>query len=44
MAHDEQLWLTPRLQTAAALCNQPPAASDTPLLQGADLGTCHCVS
>ncbi|EPR1082420.1 hypothetical protein, partial [Salmonella enterica] len=21
MAHDEQLWLTPRLQKAAALCN-----------------------
>ncbi|MCV2963477.1 hypothetical protein OHF12_26305, partial [Escherichia coli] len=25
MAHDEQLWLTPRLQKAAALCNQTPA-------------------
>ncbi|WP_250135002.1 hypothetical protein, partial [Escherichia coli] len=24
MAHDEQ-WLTPRLQTAATLCNQTPA-------------------
>ncbi|WP_254866431.1 hypothetical protein, partial [Salmonella enterica] len=24
MAHDEQLWLTPRLQKAAALCNQTP--------------------
>ncbi|MFR0314811.1 hypothetical protein ACLHY6_27680, partial [Escherichia coli] len=23
MAHDEQ-WLTPRLQTAATLCNQTP--------------------
>ncbi|EBO0403207.1 ethanolamine utilization protein EutJ, partial [Salmonella enterica] len=27
MAHDEQLWLTPRLQKAAVLCNQTPAAS-----------------
>ncbi|ECE3884395.1 ethanolamine utilization protein EutJ, partial [Salmonella enterica] len=27
MAHYEQLWLTPRLQKAAALCNQTPAAS-----------------
>lgn len=26
MAHDEQ-WLTPRLQTAATLCNQTPAAT-----------------
>ncbi|KJT49305.1 ethanolamine utilization protein EutJ, partial [Salmonella enterica subsp. enterica serovar Heidelberg str. 579083-19] len=39
MAHDEQLWLTPRLQKAAALCNQTPAASDTPLWLGVDLGT-----
>ncbi|EBJ8374368.1 ethanolamine utilization protein EutJ, partial [Salmonella enterica] len=38
MAHYEQLWLTPRLQKAAALCNQTPAASDTPLWLGIDLG------
>lgn len=38
MAHDEQLWLTPRLQKAAALCNQTPAASDAPLWLGVDLG------
>ncbi|EBC5226128.1 ethanolamine utilization protein EutJ, partial [Salmonella enterica subsp. enterica serovar Infantis] len=44
MAHDEQLWLTPRLQKAAALCNQTPAASDTPLWLGVDLGTCNVVS
>lgn len=44
MAHDEQLWLTPRLQKAAALCNQTPAASDTPLWLGIDLGTCDVVS
>ncbi len=44
MAHDEQLWLTPRLQKAAALCNQTPAASDTPLWLGVDLGTCDVVS
>lgn len=44
MAHDEQLWLTPRLQKAAALCNQTPAASDAPLWLGVDLGTCDVVS
>ncbi|EDT2935998.1 ethanolamine utilization protein EutJ, partial [Salmonella enterica subsp. enterica serovar Thompson] len=44
MAHDEQLWLTPRLQKAAALCNQTPAASDTPLWLSVDLGTCDVVS
>ncbi|WP_259341259.1 ethanolamine utilization protein EutJ, partial [Salmonella enterica] len=44
MAHDEQLWLTPRLQKAAALCNQTLAASDAPLWLGVDLGTCDVVS
>lgn len=44
MAHDEQLWLTTRLQKAAALCHQTPAASDTPLWLGVDLGTCDVVS
>ena len=44
MAHDEQLWLTPRLQKAATLCNQTPAASDSPLWLGVDLGTCDVVS
>lgn len=29
---------------AAALCNQTPAASDTPLWLGVDLGTCDVVS
>lgn len=33
MAHDEQ-WLTPRLQTAATLCNQTPAATESPLWLG----------
>ncbi|ECC9152734.1 ethanolamine utilization protein EutJ [Salmonella enterica subsp. salamae] len=44
MAHDEQLWLTPRLQKAAALCHPTPVASDTPLWLGVDLGTCDVVS
>ncbi|EDW0215010.1 molecular chaperone [Salmonella enterica subsp. enterica] len=44
MAHDEQLWLTPRLQKAAAMCNQTLAASDAPLWLGVDLGTCDVVS
>ncbi|EBE8468759.1 ethanolamine utilization protein EutJ, partial [Salmonella enterica] len=44
MAHDEQLWLTPRLQKAAALCNQTLAASDASLWLGVDLGTCDVVS
>ena len=44
MAHDEQRWLTPRLQKAAALCNQTPAASESPLWLGVDLGTCDVVS
>ncbi|EAB1655740.1 ethanolamine utilization protein EutJ [Salmonella enterica subsp. diarizonae] len=44
MAHDEQLWLTARLQKAAALCHQTPVASDTPLWLGVDLGTCDVVS
>lgn len=35
MAHDEQ-WLTPRLQTAATLCNQTPAATESPLWLGVD--------
>lgn len=43
MAHDEQ-WLTPRLQTAATLCNQTPAATESPLWLGVDLGTCDVVS
>ncbi|WP_149448840.1 ethanolamine utilization protein EutJ, partial [Escherichia coli] len=43
MAHDEQ-WLTPRLQTAATLCNQTPAATESPLWLGGDLGTCDVVS
>ena len=42
MAHDEQ-WLTPRLQTAATLCNQTPAATESPLWLGVDLGTCDVV-
>lgn len=33
MAHDEQ-WLTPRLQTAATLCNQTPTATESPLWLG----------
>ncbi len=33
MAHDEQ-WLTPHLQTAATLCNQTPAATESPLWLG----------
>lgn len=44
MAHDEQQWLTPRLQKAAALCNQTPAKSDSSLWLGVDLGTCDVVS
>ncbi len=44
MAHDEQRWLTPRLQKAAALCNQTPANSGSPLWLGVDLGTCDVVS
>ena len=44
MAHDEQRWLTPRLQKAAALCNQTPALSGSPLWLGVDLGTCDVVS
>ncbi|MBJ9170138.1 ethanolamine utilization protein EutJ [Citrobacter koseri] len=44
MAHDEQRWLTPRLQKAAELCNQHPVASDSPLWLGIDLGTCDVVS
>ena len=36
MAHDEQRWLTPRLQKAAALCNQMPALSGSPLWLGVD--------
>ncbi len=44
MAHDEQRWLSPRLQKAAALCNQAPAASESPLWLGIDLGTCDVVS
>lgn len=43
MAHDEQ-WLTPRLQTAATLCNQTPAATESPLWLGVDLATCDVVS
>lgn len=43
MAFDEQ-WLTPRLQHAARLCQQPPAVSDSPLWLGVDLGTCDVVS
>ncbi|SUX84566.1 ethanolamine utilization protein [Citrobacter koseri] len=31
MAHDEQRWLTPRLQKAAELCNQHPVAAIRPL-------------
>jgi ethanolamine utilization protein EutJ len=34
----------PRLQKAAALCNQTPAASESPLWLGVDLGTCDVVS
>ena len=44
MAHDEQQWLTSRLQHAAALCNQTPAASASALWLGVDLGTCDVVS
>ncbi len=44
MAHDEQRWLSPRLQKAAALCNRAPAASESPLWLGIDLGTCDVVS
>ena len=44
MAHDEQRWLTLRLQKAAALCNQTPALSGSPLWLGVDLGTCDVVS
>lgn len=44
MAHDEQRWLTPRLQKAAVLCNQTPALSGSPLWLGVDLGTCDVVS
>lgn len=44
MAHDEQRWLTPRLQKAAQLCNQTPADSESPLWLGVDLGTCDVVS
>lgn len=44
MAHDEKRWLSPRLQKAAALCNQAPAASESPLWLGIDLGTCDVVS
>ena len=44
MAHDEQRWLTPRLLKAATLCNQTPAACDSPLWLGVDLGTCDVVS
>ncbi|MGS9112221.1 ethanolamine utilization protein EutJ, partial [Salmonella enterica subsp. enterica serovar Infantis] len=44
MANDEQLWLNPRLQKAAALCNHTPAASDTPQRLGVELGTCNVVS
>lgn len=43
MAFDE-LWLTPRLQHAARLCQQTPAVSDSPLWLGVDLGTCDVVS
>lgn len=43
MAHDEQ-WLTPRLHIAATLCNQTPAATESPLWLGVDLGTCDVVS
>ncbi len=43
MAHDEQ-WLTPRLQTAATLCNQTPAATESPLWLGVNMGTCDVVS
>lgn len=41
MAHDEQ-WLTPRLQTAATLCNQTPAATESPLWLGVDLEHLRC--
>ena len=34
----------PRLQTAATLCNQTPAATGSPLWLGVDLGTCDVVS
>lgn len=34
----------PRLQTAATLCNQTPAATESPLWLGVDLGTCDVVS
>ena len=44
MAHDEENWLTPRLQKAADLCNQAPATSDSALWLGVDLGTCDVVS
>lgn len=44
MAHDEENWLTPRLQKAADLCNQAPAMSDSPLWLGVDTGTCDVVS
>ncbi len=41
MAHDEQ-WLTPRLQTAATLCNQTPAATESPLVAGGGSGHLRC--
>ncbi len=41
MAHDEQ-WLTPRLQTAATLCNQTPAATESPLWLGGGSGHLRC--
>ena len=44
MVRDKAHWLAPRLQKAAALCNQSPEKSDSPLWLGIDLGTCDVVS
>ena len=35
---------SPHVQTAATLCNQTPAATESPLWLGVDLGTCDVVS
>ena len=44
MAHDERRWLSPRLQKAAALCNQAPAASGVAWAGASVPGTCDVVS
>ena len=44
MAFHQLEWLAPRLQRAAALCNQQAAPGEQPLWLGIDLGTCDVVS